>query len=181
MPLFCAAAASQPKLQNHKLLQARPPGGTNSRPIGPPFSACPIHRWRCHGYRGQRGRVQVRCLHRCRLHKPIRRCPIAGILRLIERQLKQPPVYLTHEIPISKAELESLAYTPSHANVLMNLSGPHVRYLDQQLAFMEDGTVLAWGSQRFMEHFVKNWLKHLGNPKSLRVRTKYASKEHCVS
>lgn len=83
-------------------------------------------------------------------------------LRLIERQTNQPPVYLTHEFPISRGELESLAYTPRHANVLMNLSGLHVRYMDQQLAFMEDGTVLAWGARKFMEHFVQNWFKQLG-------------------
>lgn len=71
-------------------------------------------------------------------------------LRVLERPPRQAAIYLTHEIPLTQGQMESLACTPRQTDLLLNLPGLQVRYMENSLAFIEDNTVLSWAPRHSM-------------------------------
>lgn len=88
-------------------------------------------------------------------------------IRILECQPGRSPIYVTHEIPVTHDQMESLANSPFHSDILLNLPGLQVRYIKDRLAIMEEGSMLAWSSRRFMQDRARLFLLQANRSGSL--------------
>lgn len=111
-------------------------------------------------------------------------------LRVLERPPRQAAIYLTHEIPLTQGQMESLADLPfplergmsergkgpgdgglrsCQTDLLLNLPGLQVRYMENSLAFIEDNTVLSWGPRQVMADMALKMLDQVHQPANAKA------------